>query len=73
MHSTSLEYVKCMPENFWGSYRTPLCSGTILKTSFVLLPQDSPLCPLWLCLLGHSTEDLEMVGKIVEEAGEAWS
>ena len=73
MHSTGLEQVKRMPENFWGSCGTPLCSGTILKTSRALLPQDSLLHPLWLCLLDLGTEDLEMVRKVVEEVGEAWS
>ena len=73
MRSTSLEHVKHMPENFWGSCGTPRCSGTVLKTSCALLPQDSPLRPLWLCLSGLGAEDSEMVGKVVEEAGEAWS
>ena len=73
MHSTGQEHVKCMPENFWGSCGTPRCSGTVLKTSCMLLPQDSPLHPLWLCLSGLGAEDLEMVGKVVEEVGEAWS
>ena len=66
-----LEHVKGMPENFWGFCRTPVCSGTVLKTSCTVLPQDSLLHPLWLCLLGLGTKDSEMVRKEVEEAGEA--
>ena len=73
MRSTGLEHVKWMPENFWGSCRTPHCSRTILKTSCMLLPQDSLLRLLWLCPSGLGAEDSEMVRKVVEEAGEAWS
>ena len=62
MHSTSLEHVKGISENFWGSCGTSLYSGMTLKESYMLLLQDFPLHPLWLCPLGLGAEDNRQEG-----------